>query len=50
MKSDDKPDKPKKKRIARDYFKIDAAPEDVASVVMNAKPKKRGEWDFEKRD
>ena len=41
---------PKKSRIPRDYFKIDAPPEDVARVIMNTKPKKRGEWDFEKRD
>lgn len=40
----------KKKRIKRNYFKIDASPEEVAQVVMNTKPKQRGEWDFEKRD
>ena len=34
----------------RDYFKIDAPPEEVARVIMNTKPKKRGKWDFEKRD
>lgn len=38
------------RRIPRDYFKIDDAPENVARIIMNTKPKKRGEWDFQQKN
>lgn len=43
-------DTPKKRRIPRDYFEINDTPENVARIIMNTMPKKRGEWEFEMRD
>lgn len=40
---------PKRKRVPRDYFKIDDTPENVARIIMTTPPKKPGEWDYQKR-
>ena len=49
LSENNKPGK-RKSRNPCDCFQFDETPENVALIIMNTNPKKRGEWDFEKRD